>query len=204
MLFSSAPVNRYFIPRWFDNLPQFLCIFWFCLRNSIFDVSSQVSYWIKVQALDWPLHNLNILGLEPRCCLLTRVWVIVLLQHPLQGFFLFSMRQQDLSKYFDVRKWIYDPWYAINWPNNIVRETAQYYDACTTMLDGLQNVLWLKFSFAGSCDKLSLALGPKMNNFTLTIHTVHKMYFSISLQVSRYVLWQIVYSSAFPFFFNCC
>ncbi len=90
----------------------------FCLRNSIFDVTPQVFYWIKVWRLGWPLHNVNLVGLEPRCCSLTGVFgVVVLLKHPFPGHFLFGIRQHNLFKYFNVLKLIHDPWNAINRPN---------------------------------------------------------------------------------------
>ena len=63
---------------------------------------------------------------------------VVLLKHPFQGHFLFSIRQHDLFKYFDVSKLIHDPWYAINRPDTIVREKSPYHDACTTMLHCLR------------------------------------------------------------------
>jgi len=160
-----APVNRYFRPGRLDYIPQFLCISWFCLRNSIFDVTPQVFYWIKVRGLGWPLHNVNLVGLEPRCCSLTGVFgVVVLLRNTFQGHFLFGIRQHDLFKYFDVFKLIHDPWYAINRPDTIVWETSPYHDACATMLHCLHSVLWLEFSVWGSSDKLSAAPRPKKNN----------------------------------------
>ncbi|KAK3549380.1 hypothetical protein QTP86_001245 [Hemibagrus guttatus] len=66
-----ALVNRYSSPGRLHYTPQFLSISWFCLRNRIFDVTLQVFYWIKVWGLGWPLHNVNLVGLEPRCCSLT-------------------------------------------------------------------------------------------------------------------------------------
>ncbi len=78
----------------------------------------QVFYWIKVWRLGWPLHNINLVGLEPRCCSLTNVFgVVVLLKHPFQWHFLFGIRQHNLFKYFNVLKLIHDPWNAINRPN---------------------------------------------------------------------------------------
>ena len=86
---------RYSSPGWLDYIPQFLCISWFCRINSISYVT-RLSM-IKVWGLCWQLHNVN-LGLEPRCSLLTYVFgVAVLLKHPFQGHFLFSIRQHDLS-----------------------------------------------------------------------------------------------------------
>ncbi len=74
---SLAPVNRYSSPGQLHYIPQFLCISWFCLRNSLFDVTPQVFYWIKDSRLGWPLHNVNLVGLEPRCCSLTGVFGVV-------------------------------------------------------------------------------------------------------------------------------
>ncbi len=47
-----------------------------------FPLLIKVFYWIKVWRLGWPLHNVNLIGLEPRCCSLTGVTgVVVLLKH---------------------------------------------------------------------------------------------------------------------------
>ncbi len=138
-----APVNRYSSPGRLHYRPQFLSTSWFCIRNSIFDVTPQVFYWIKVRSLGWPLHNVNLVGLEPRYCSLTGVFgVIVLLKHPFQGHFLFSIRQHDLFKYLNVLKLIHDPWNAINRPNTVVWETSPYHDACATMLQC--TVAWIQ------------------------------------------------------------
>lgn len=91
-----APVNRYCSPGQLYYVPQFLCISWFCLMNSIFYVSPQVFYGIKVRGLCWPLHYLNSVCLKPWFCSLAGVFgVIVLLKHPFQGHFLFRIRQHD-------------------------------------------------------------------------------------------------------------
>ncbi len=111
-----ALVNRFSSPGRLHYIPQFLCISWFCLRNSIFEVTPQVFYWIKVWRLGWPLHNVNRVGLEPRCCSLCVFGIVVLLKHPFQGHFFFSIRQHKLFKYFNVLKLIHDPWNAINRP----------------------------------------------------------------------------------------
>ncbi len=165
-------VNRYSSPGQLHYILQFLCISWFCLRNSIFDVTPQVFYWIKVWRLSWPLHNVNLVGLEPRCCSLTGVFgVVVLLEHPFPGHFLFGIRQNNLFKYLNVLKLIHDPWNAINTPN-VVWETSPYHDACATMLHCLNSVLWLEFSVWGSSDKLSAALRPKKNNLASSVHKI--------------------------------
>ncbi len=60
-------------------------------------VTLQVFYWIKVWRLGCPLHKVNLVVLEPRCCSLTGVFgVFVLLQHPFQAYFLFGQRQNNL------------------------------------------------------------------------------------------------------------
>ena len=131
------------------------------------------SQLVKVWGLGWPLHNINSVGLKPRFILFTSVFgVTVLLKHPFQGHVLFSIRQHDVFKYFDICKLIHDPWYAINRPNTILGETCPYHDACTTMLHCLHCVLWLEFRVWGSSHKRSTALGPKKNNFTPSLQIV--------------------------------
>ncbi len=127
---ESGSCEQIFQPRTIPLYrPQFLCISWFCLRNGMFEVTPQVFYWMKVWRLGWPLHNINLVGLEPRCCSLTGVFrVVVLLKHPFPGHFLFGIRQHNLFKYFNVLKLIHDLWNAINRPNT-VWETSPYHDA---------------------------------------------------------------------------
>ena len=62
------------IPGPLDCIAQFLWNSWFCPRNSIFDVTPQVFYQIQVWGLGWPLHNVNLVGLEPLCCSYWCVW----------------------------------------------------------------------------------------------------------------------------------
>ena len=103
----------------------------FCLRNSIPDITPQVSCWIKVLGLGWTLHDVNLVGLEPRWWLLTGVfWVVFLLKKPMSR--AFPLLQRDLLKYFDVSKLIHDPWCVINRPDSIIWETSPYHDAPTT------------------------------------------------------------------------
>ena len=92
--------------------------------------------------MSWPLHYLNPLCLEPRCCSLTDVFGIVihLLKQPFQGHFLFGIRQHNLFKNFDV---------------------------CATMLHCLISVMWPEFSTRGSSDLLSKTTRPEKNNYTL-------------------------------------
>ena len=61
-------MKRYSSPGQLDYIQHFLCVSWFFLRNTIFDVKPPVFYWIQVQGLDWPLHHINLVGLEPRSC----------------------------------------------------------------------------------------------------------------------------------------
>lgn len=43
-----------------DYIPQYLCISWFWLRNSVLEASPQVFYWIKVPELARPLHVIKL------------------------------------------------------------------------------------------------------------------------------------------------
>lgn len=56
--YLRSPMNWCFSPGWFDNAPQFLCISWFCLRNSIF----------------WCYTSNNFLGLAAPYLLILLVW----------------------------------------------------------------------------------------------------------------------------------
>ena len=128
-----APFSCYSTPRFSNNIAQFIYISWFCFRNSIFNITPQVLDWIKVWGLDWPLHNINFVGLERIFGLFTSVFgVIVLLKHPFQVHVLFSIRQHDLFKYFDMCKLIHDPWYAaiINRPSWCLHHNASLSSLC--------------------------------------------------------------------------
>ena len=93
-----------------------------------------------------PLHQCFFF-LEPRCCLLTCVFgVVVLLKHPFQGHFLIGIWQHNLFKYFEVFKLIHDPWSTINRPNTVVWKTSPYHDSlssqCTMAWIQYLGVIW--------------------------------------------------------------
>ena len=92
------------------------------------------------------------------------VLVIVLLKHPPQGHFLFSIWQHDIFQYFDPFKLIHGPWYAKNRTNTIVGNVSPYHDTCTTMLYHLHCLLWLEFCVCRMCDILSVTIIPKKNS----------------------------------------
>ncbi len=97
------------------------------------------------RGLGWPLHSINLVGLEPRWCSLTGVFgVIVLLKHPFQGHFLFSISQHDLFKYFKVLKLIHDSCNVIKRPNTVVWETSPYHDACAISQISQYTVAWIQ------------------------------------------------------------
>lgn len=130
-------------------------------------LTSPHKFSIGLRSGDWAGHSITLILLVWNHEFTSVFGVIVLLKQPFQGHVLFSIGQHDLFKYFNICKLIHDPWYAINRPNTIVGETCPYHDACTTMLHCLHCVLWLEFRVWGSSHKLSVALGPKKNNFTL-------------------------------------
>lgn len=125
-------------------------------------------------------HDVNVVGLEPRCCSLTGVFVVgVLVKHTFPEHFLSSIRQHDLFRYCDICKLIHDPWYVRNRPNTTVWQTAPHHDACTTMFQGLQSGLWLNSVFGGG--HLTHRLQPLDPKSTLLLLSVHKIFLRFPL-----------------------
>ena len=99
--------------------------------------------------------------------------VLVLLKHPFQGHFLFSIRQHDLFKYSDVLKLIHDLWYVISGPTpqyNKHPHIMMLAPPCFTVF----SVLWLEFSVWGSFDKL----WPLDTKRTVNVYPLQHMFIS--------------------------